>query len=63
MRETIEITGVWLVRLGDKAIVRVEIDGRWIDVIEEHAEGSFSHIAETGGILRRKQEAIENEVR
>ena len=53
----IAVEGVWLVRLGDQAIVRVEIDGRWIDVIEEHIDGSFSHIVEPAGIRGRAEKA------
>jgi hypothetical protein len=40
------ITAIWLRRIGDKAQVLAEIDGKWRQVIEESLDGSFSHIAE-----------------
>jgi hypothetical protein len=53
--ETVCISGIWLRRIGDKVQVLAESKGvhgrHWFLVIEEHAEGSFSHIAESGGIL------------
>ena len=61
-KETVSISGVWLRRIGDKVQVLVEasgiIDGKWFHdpkwllVIEEQADGAFSHIAETEGILQ-----------
>lgn len=44
------VSGVWLRRIGDKAIVAVEIRGKWIDVITEDIDGNFSHIVEPNGI-------------
>lgn len=49
-KQPIPITAAWLLTIGDKVIVRLEINGSWHDVIVEHKEGSYSHIAETGGI-------------
>jgi len=46
------ITAIHLVRIGDYAYVKAEIDGRFVTVIKEHADGSFSHIVEEGGMQR-----------
>ena len=46
----VPVTGIWLLRLGDHAIVRAEIDGKWVEVIREHVGGSFSHIVEPAGM-------------
>lgn len=60
--EPILIQGVWLVRDGDYAVVRVEFpDGRIVEVIREHIDGAFSHnITEHGLRSRRdnKQTAV-----
>jgi hypothetical protein len=46
------VTGVWLRRSGGEtdpmanAIVAIEVDGKWHDIIVEHVHGNFSHIAE-----------------
>lgn len=53
MADTVQVSGVHLKRIGDKAIVAVEVDGRWVDIIEEYYDGSFSHICEPGGIRAR----------
>lgn len=52
---SIAITAVHLKRIGNKAIVAIEVDGRWVDVIEERADDSYSHIIELTGL----QTAIE----
>jgi hypothetical protein len=49
----VAVDGIWLLRLGDRVIVRAEVEGRWIDIIEEHIDGSFSHIVEPAGIRSR----------
>lgn len=54
--KTIPVGGIWLRRIGDRVIVAAEINGRWIDVISEHAEGSFSHIVEPSGMLKCEAE-------
>jgi len=46
------ITAIYLVRSGDYALVKAEIDGRWVTVIKEHLDGNFSHIVEEGGIAK-----------
>lgn len=46
----VEVSGIWLQREGDDAVVMVERDGRWIEVIREHVDGPFSHIVEPSGI-------------
>ena len=55
------VTGVWLRREGADAVVLVELDGRWIEVIREHAahESQFSHIVEPAGIAAAERRAIE----
>lgn len=52
-RETVPITGVWLRREGDYVLVCVEVDRKWVQVIKEHHDGSFSHICEPAGIRAR----------
>lgn len=44
------ITAIWLKRIGDHAIVEVEVDGKFVQVIREHIDGAFSHIVEESGI-------------
>jgi hypothetical protein len=56
-RIAVPIEGVWLVREGDYAVVKVEIRGQWYEVIREHAEGNFSHITEPAGIRNAVAEA------
>lgn len=46
----IGITGIWLLRERDDAVVLVEVDGEWRRVIVERLDGAFSHIAEQGAI-------------
>jgi hypothetical protein len=46
------ITAIHLVRIGDHVYVKAEIEGRWVTVIREHVDGSFSHIVEEGGMQR-----------
>jgi hypothetical protein len=49
--EPVPITGLWLRREGDDAVVLVEVDGEWRKVITERFDGAFSHIAESTYIL------------
>lgn len=42
---------VWLRREGDYAIVLVEIDGQWVEIIREYYDGNFSHIWEDRSVL------------
>lgn len=48
---------VWLVAEGDYAIVKIEVDGKWIEIIRERLDSPFSHIVEPSGI----QNAIEKQ--
>lgn len=48
-KATLTITGIWLRRSGNQAVVAVEIGGRWYDAISETYNGAFSHIAEPEG--------------
>ena len=50
----VPVTGIHLLRIGDQAIVRAEIDGVWVEVIREHVDGSFSHIVEPAGMRARR---------
>lgn len=55
-QEPIAVNGIHLVRHGDYVIVKAEIDGRWVEVIREHYDGSFSHIIEPLGMRRKVHE-------
>jgi hypothetical protein len=57
-QEPVAVTGVHLKRVGDRAVVAVEIDGRWVDIIEECYDGNFSHICEPSGIRGRADRAF-----
>lgn len=48
----VPITGLWLRREGNHAVVCVELDGRWVEVCREVHDGNFSHIVEPLGIER-----------
>lgn len=50
MKQPISITGLMLRRQGDHAIVEVEVEGVWVEIIKEHLDGNFSHIVEPAGI-------------
>ena len=47
---TIAISGIMLRRSGDRVIVEAEIDGRWVEVIDEFHDSNFSHIVEPAGM-------------
>jgi len=47
--KTIEITAVWLRRMGTDAQVLVEIDGEWKLAAHDYFGSNFSHIAEALG--------------
>lgn len=50
---TIEIKGIWLLREGDYAVVKVWMpDGSYKEVIREHLDGPFSHCVHAGGIAK-----------
>ena len=53
-RATVAIEGIWLVREGDYAVVKVEVGGTWWEIIREHCPhgegGGFSHITEPAGV-------------
>lgn len=53
-QEPVAITGVWLDAFGGQMTVRVEIDGKWRDVINEQNHGGHtSHIVEPLGMRAR----------
>lgn len=56
-KQPISITGLWLRREGQHAVVLAEMGGEWIEVIRDLAEGPFSHIAEPAGIYARLEAA------
>lgn len=41
-----DITAIRLIRLGDHAIVEVEQNGTFVEVIRERYDGAFCHIVE-----------------
>jgi hypothetical protein len=53
VRDAISISGIFLRREGEHAVVEVEVDGRWVEICREHMDGSFSHIVEPVGIRRQ----------
>ncbi len=50
VKESIEVQGVMVRRLGEHVLVEVEVDGKWYQVIQEPIDSNFSHIIEPGGI-------------
>ena len=49
---------IWLKRENDNALtVSVEVGGKWVEVIREHADGPISHIVEPSGIEKRIKES------
>ena len=46
------ISGLWLRREGRHAVVLVERDGRWHEVIREPLDAQFSCIVEPNGIRK-----------
>lgn len=58
VRETVEVSGIFLRRLGDYVIVEAEVEGRWVEVIREHHDGAFSHIVEPSGIRARLLQSL-----
>lgn len=51
-QKPVAVSGIHLLRIGEHAIVKVEIDSQWIEVIRERYDGAFSHIVEPSGIRR-----------
>ena len=49
---------IWLRREGDYAIVEVEFDGEWVEVIREHIDGNFSHCVHPVGIQEQMYRAL-----
>ena len=61
MKTAIPVTAIWLRRIGSKVQVLAEIEKRgWCLVIEEHAVGAFSHIAEGTGAENWPEHAVTN---
>lgn len=59
MTDTANVTGVWLRRAGKHAVVSVEIDDTWIDIIREPLDACFSHIANAGSLRKAAEDAAE----
>lgn len=53
-----DITAIHLFRTNEHAIVKAEINGRFVTVIKERIDGAFSHIVEEGG-MRKIVDAVE----
>lgn len=51
-QEPVIVSGIHLFRTGEHVVVSVEIDGRWVEVIRERNDGSFSHIVEPNGVRK-----------
>ena len=49
----IGVTVIELVREGDYAVVRAEINGRYIELIRELLDSYFSHAVHSEGIVER----------
>lgn len=60
---TVSISGIWLRKSGNRVQVLAESKGKdgkhWFLVIEEHENGSYSHIAEPGKILDSPVDPLE----
>lgn len=41
---------IMLVAEGDYAVVKMEVNGKWIELIRERLDSTFSHIIEPAGI-------------
>jgi hypothetical protein len=56
LQEPIAIQGIWLDAHSGRIRVRVEVDGVWLNVIDEANidRGHISHIVEPSGILNSK---------
>ena len=50
----VAVDGIWLRREGDHAVVLVERDGRWLEIIREYIDAPFSHICEPNGVRARE---------
>lgn len=51
-KDTIEISGISLLKLENKVIVTVEYKGVWIEIITEYVGNSFGVIVEPSGIRK-----------
>jgi hypothetical protein len=52
------VSGIWLRAEGKHAVVLVERDGQWTEVIREFLESPFSHIIEPDGVRSRCDAAL-----
>ena len=52
MNPEILIGGVWLVANAGSIEVLVEVNGKWLSVIDEINDGPISHIVEPSGIKK-----------
>lgn len=58
VEHSIRITGIHLLRIGPHVIVRAEIDGHWVDVIQETLDSQFSHIVEPAGMFSAAEKGL-----
>lgn len=56
----ISVSAIWLVASGKDVIVLAEIDGVWVEIIREFADGPYSHICEAHGMRSRARAKMEN---
>jgi hypothetical protein len=49
--DTVEVSGIWLRRIGEEMQVLAEVDGEWRLIMSEHPDDNVSHIMEPAGIM------------
>jgi hypothetical protein len=52
------VTGVWLRRVGQDLLVLIEVEGEWRPVIRELADGKISHIVEEPGMASAPRDTL-----
>lgn len=55
-KTNMDISAIKLVRLGDDAVVLIESNGYWSEVIREPYDACYSHIVEEGGMRKAIEE-------
>ncbi len=48
--KTMNKNALWLVAEGEYVILKIEVNGKWIELIKERLDAPFSHIIEPAGI-------------
>lgn len=49
---------IWLRREGKHAVVLVELNGEWVEVIRDLADGPFSHIKEALPLTKQERKHL-----